>query len=122
MIRSNEEAAIAQAVTILNSDDSFDTFGDTKAATTGDLPAFLQLSRRTRRVSVREQIREQLSRASRQHKSLRLARVAAMLQDGNPFDKVEGEVTNMVDIIAQEESRTRTRRPGVRTSARRTME
>ena len=42
MIRANEEAAIAQAISILNSDEAFDTFGATKAVTEGGTgPAFI---------------------------------------------------------------------------------
>merc|ERR1719316_54833 len=48
-IRAGEEAAIAQATAILNSDTAFDTFGGTKAAT-----GFLQMRLRTQRKSTRE--------------------------------------------------------------------
>merc|ERR1719352_1621414 len=36
MIRANEDAAIAQAISILNSDEAFDTFGKTKATSEGE--------------------------------------------------------------------------------------
>merc|ERR1719265_1395338 len=35
MVRANEEAAVAQAISLLNSDAAFDTFGSTKAASEG---------------------------------------------------------------------------------------
>merc|ERR1719231_723271 len=47
MIRAGEEAAVAQAISILNSDAAFDTFGATKAATEGG--AFVQLHLRAQR-------------------------------------------------------------------------
>merc|ERR1719440_894299 len=46
MVRANEEAAISQAIAILNSDVAFETFGKVKATTTGSSgPAFLQISK-----------------------------------------------------------------------------
>merc|ERR1719371_59090 len=53
MIRANEEAAVAQAVSILNSDAAFDTLGATKSATEGET-GFLQMRMRTQRKSARE--------------------------------------------------------------------
>merc|ERR1719271_1175738 len=42
MLRANEEAAIAEAISILNSDDAFATFSGTDATSTGGLK-FIQL-------------------------------------------------------------------------------
>merc|ERR1719453_2759605 len=42
-LRMDENVAIAKAISILNSDDAFATFGKTDAATTGATSAFLQL-------------------------------------------------------------------------------
>merc|ERR1719181_2245400 len=42
VLRANEEAAIAEAISILNSDDAFATFGTTDATSTGALK-FIQL-------------------------------------------------------------------------------
>merc|ERR1719478_1728058 len=53
MIRANEEAAVAQAISILNSDAAFDTFGATKSATEGET-GFVQLRLRTVRKTARE--------------------------------------------------------------------
>merc|ERR1719311_35538 len=78
MIRAGEEAAVSQAIAILNSDTAFDTFGATKAATEGG--ALLQLRSRTHRRTGRELVASGLARAARQTKSLRLAKVAAMLE------------------------------------------
>merc|ERR1719450_648290 len=50
MVRANEEAAIAQAITILNSDEAFETFGAVKATTSGATGlSFLQVHRNMER-------------------------------------------------------------------------
>merc|ERR1719379_2684320 len=112
MIRTNEDTAIAQAISILNSDQSFDVFGGTEAATTGETGlvqkrstpmGFIQLSRRVRKVSVREMLQKRLAKAAQKDRSLRLARIAAMLEAGNPLKKVEDEVNGMIESIAKEE-------------------
>merc|ERR1719440_2416812 len=41
MLRANEDAAIAEAISILNSDSAFDTFGEVDATSTGKT-SFLQ--------------------------------------------------------------------------------
>merc|ERR1719482_545132 len=102
MIRANEEAAVAQAVSILNSDAAFDTFGATKSATEGET-GFLQMRMRTQKKSARELVLRQLTRAARRTKSLRLAKIAAMLENENPFNKICGEVEKMVALIEKEE-------------------
>merc|ERR1719197_2062914 len=103
MIRANEEAAVAQAVSILNSDAAFDTFGATKSATEGGT-GFVQLRLRTVRKTARELVAKELARAARHTKSLRLAKVAALLEEGNPFDKVTGAVEEMIALIKKEEA------------------
>merc|ERR1719399_2445532 len=101
MIRANEEAAVAQAISILNSDAAFDTFGATKSATEG-ATEFLQMRMRTQKKSARELVLRQLTRAARRTKSLRLAKIAAMLENENPFNKICGEVEKMVALIEKE--------------------
>merc|ERR1719235_1385883 len=101
MIRSGEEAAVAQAISILNSDAAFDTFGATKSATEG---GFIQLRLRTQRKTAREMVAQQLTHAAKRSKSLRLAKLAAMLENGNPLDKVCYEVEAMEALIAKEEA------------------
>merc|ERR1719171_256005 len=45
MLRAGEEAAIAEAISILNSDAAFESFGKVDATSTGSTgPAFIQLS------------------------------------------------------------------------------
>jgi len=55
-------------------------------------------------VSVREQVVHELTRQAKKSKSLKLARVAASLETGSPFDKVVDELTKMIGIIAKEEA------------------
>merc|ERR1719440_1941332 len=102
MVRSNEEAAVAEAVSILNSDEAFETFGAVKATTEG-ATALLQVGRSQERLSVRELVQKELTRAAKRSKSLKLARIAVSLEAGNPFDKVIAELDAMVELIAKEE-------------------
>merc|ERR1719247_87268 len=90
MIRANEEAAIAQAISILNSDEAFDTFGATKAVTEGGTgPAFLQVTATANGSSLRQRLAKRLRRQAKLTKSLKLARVAVSLEEyNNPFNKV----------------------------------
>merc|ERR1719262_155955 len=103
MIRANEEAAVAQAISILNTDAAFDTFGATKSATEGE-SGFLQMRMRTQRKTTRELVLQKLTRAARKTKSLRLAKIAAMLESENPFDKICGEVEKMMAPIEKEQT------------------
>merc|ERR1719405_172491 len=84
MLRANEEAALAEAIAILNSDAAFESFGKVAATKTGATgPALLQLSLRRSRASQRLQAVDVLKRAASMQKSLRLARIAAQLEAGN---------------------------------------
>merc|ERR1719158_682170 len=104
MVRANEEAALAEAVSILNSDEAFETFGAVKATTEGATGlSLLQISNSQERVSIREQLQKELTRAAKKTKSLKLARIAVSLEAGNPFDKLITEIDNMVELIAKEE-------------------
>merc|ERR1719399_2238434 len=104
MVRANEEAAVAEAVSLLNSDEAFETFGAVKATTEGATGlALLQVGRSQERLSVREQLQKELTRAAKKTKSLKLARIAVSLEAGNPFDKVIAELDAMVELIAKEE-------------------
>merc|ERR1719311_742106 len=93
MVRANEEAAVAEAVSILNSDEAFETFGAVKATTEGATGlALLQVGRSQERMTIREQLQKELTRAAKKTKSLKLARIAVSLEAGNPFDKVITEL------------------------------
>merc|ERR1719261_2131333 len=55
LMRANEEAAIAEAISILDSDEAFSTFGSTSAGTTGGTGAaasFMQLAAVKKHTSV----------------------------------------------------------------------
>merc|ERR1719238_1687180 len=81
MVRANEEAAVAEAVSILNSDEAFETFGAVKATTEGATGlALLQVGRSQERLSIREQLQKELTRAAKRTKSLKLARIAVSLE------------------------------------------
>merc|ERR1719197_1413538 len=104
MVRANEEAAVAEAVSILNSDEAFETMGAVKATSSGATGlSLLQVGRSQERLSVREQLQKELTRAAKKTKSLKLARIAVSLEAGNPFDKVIAELDAMVELIAKEE-------------------
>jgi hypothetical protein len=104
MIRANEEAAIAQAISILNSDEAFDTFGATKAVTEGGTgPAFLQVAASANGLSLRQRLANKLKRQAKQQKSLKLARIAVSLEGENPFNKVVAELDSMIALIDKEE-------------------
>merc|ERR1740130_1344983 len=102
MVRANEEAAVAEAVSILNSDEAFETMGAVKATTSGGT-SLLQVSASRHTFSVREQVQKELTRVAQRSKSLKLAKIAVMLEMGNPFDKVIVELDDMVALIAKEE-------------------
>merc|ERR1719390_359952 len=89
MVRANEEAAVAEAVSILNNDEAFETMGAVKATTEGGTgPSLLQVSASRHTFSVRDQVQKELSRVAQRSKSLKLAKIAVSLEVGNPFDKV----------------------------------
>merc|ERR1719230_1047219 len=79
-LRTEEEAAIAQAIAILNSDDAFDTFGKV------DSTNFVQI--RSHTLNQRQSALKMLLGASSETKSLKLAKIAVLLQTGNPFATV----------------------------------
>jgi len=98
MLRANEEAAIAEAVSILNSDEAFATFSGTDATSTGGLK-FIQLhSTQKGDVKTRREVQKVLSDAH----STRLSKVVALLQAENPFDTVLDEIDKMLEVIAEE--------------------
>jgi DNA repair exonuclease SbcCD ATPase subunit len=107
ILRTNEEAAISQAIAILNNDQAFEAFGKVSATSTG-ATGFLALRtiRRHRGVSAsasttpRLMVQRLLKKASLRFPRIR--RVAALLQAGNPFDKVLAEITKIQALIEEE--------------------
>eukprot|EP00746_Dinoflagellata_sp_MGD_P161076 gnl/MRDRNA2_/MRDRNA2_88103_c0_seq1.p1 gnl/MRDRNA2_/MRDRNA2_88103_c0~~gnl/MRDRNA2_/MRDRNA2_88103_c0_seq1.p1 ORF type:complete len:782 (+),score=266.46 gnl/MRDRNA2_/MRDRNA2_88103_c0_seq1:210-2348(+) len=104
MMRANEEAAISQAVAILNSESAADTLSKTKKEGFMQMPSFLQLGSHNQDLSaIRTTVRAQLQAQARRMKSLKLARVAAMLELGNPFTAVLDEIDKMLALLEQEQ-------------------
>jgi len=108
-LRTNEDAAVAEAISILNSDEAFDTFGKQAATSTGATgflqlqsvhahhPALLQSA-----TGARMQAKDLLMKAAGHHHSMRLSKIAFLLQKGNPFKTVLKEITKMLDLIVEE--------------------
>jgi len=100
MLRANEEAAIAEAIAILNSDNAFAAFAKTDATSTG-ATGFLQTRTQQSR-SVAVVVEKLLSSASVASKSVRLKQLANMLKSKNPFNRVLAEIEEMLSLIEEE--------------------
>jgi len=104
ILRTNEEAAIAQCISILNSDAAFATFGDTDAGTTG----FIQLRAVRRHMagvkahSKGANALELLKSAQKKTTSKRLAKIVSMIKAENPFTEVLDEIDKMLEVIKDE--------------------
>jgi len=105
MLRASEQAAITEAIAILNSDAAFATFGTVKA--TSKEAAFLQL-KAVNMHSSEQDVRRETARSLRQskawNKSIFLAKVASLLQAENPFAIVIAEIEKMLKLLAKEEA------------------
>jgi len=110
MLRANEEAAIAEAISILNSDAAFATFGSTDATSTGVTSgkgaSFIQMRAVRKHMSANAHYRglaqKALEVAAKKVKSARLGKVIALLKAENPFTGVLDEIAKMIDLIAEE--------------------
>merc|ERR1719454_1986502 len=102
-MRANEEAAIAEAIAILNSDAAFESFGKVKATKSG-ATGFLQLSlvRKQADADARSTVQALLRAAAGKRGSLRLAKIAVLLEAGNPFTVVLAEIEKILAIITEE--------------------
>merc|ERR1719253_2362586 len=105
-LRANEDAAIAEAISILDSDAAFATFGKVDATSTGGTGSqFVQL-KATRSHSQAQALddaaREQAQRLLQRTKSTRLSKIADLLKANNPFTTVLEEITKMISLIAKE--------------------
>jgi DNA repair exonuclease SbcCD ATPase subunit len=99
MLRANENAAIAEAIAILNSDSAFETFGKTDATSTGATgPSFLQVDSS----NLRQHLESVLLKGAASSNSKRLQLVVSGLRKGNPFDKVIKEIEKMLSLIEEE--------------------
>merc|ERR1719235_2572424 len=84
MLRSQEEAAIAEAIAVLNSDAAFATFGKVSATSTG-ATGFIQTSKSEDQdmQKVASTAAAALARTSKELHSVRLAKIAMALQSKN---------------------------------------
>jgi len=99
-LRSEENAALAQAIAILNSDDAFETFG--KTVDEGDVPSFLQLSHSRKRTLRRRKAVSLLKTAAKQVESFKLLEIAAAASE-DPFAKVLEMMEKMSGLIDKEQ-------------------
>jgi predicted nucleic acid-binding Zn-ribbon protein len=111
VLRANEEAAIAEAISILNSDEAFATFGTTDATKTGKT-GFLQLRSVHKHVTgdaqVRQKAQQMLQQAASDTKSSRLSKVVSLLRAENPFETVLDEIDKMLELIDEEGKQDKT--------------
>merc|ERR1719506_336711 len=108
MLRSQEEAAIAEAVAVLNSDAAFETFGKNAATSTG-ATGFIQISASQNKDEQQVQsAAASLAAASKKLHSMRLARISMQLSSKNkatnPFVKVLENINSTVELIEAEEA------------------
>merc|ERR1719313_2203988 len=109
MLRSQEEAAIAEAIAVLNSDAAFSTFGKVSATSTG-ATSFIQISKSEDQdmQKVASTAAAALARSSKELHSVRLAKIAMALQSKNkatnPFVKVLENINGTVELIDAEEA------------------
>jgi len=104
LLRANEDAAIAEAISILNSDAAFETFGGVDATTKGKTN-FLQVSRHlpSDTDDVRAVMQRLLRRAAvEEGHAPRLTHILTQLQAQNPFDGVLTEIKKMISLIGEE--------------------
>jgi len=127
LMRTNEEAAISQAISILNSDAAFETFSTVSATSTGETGApaaeepvveeapasFLQISRHTPvddvhadtpTDDVRAVMQRLIQRAADEqgNQAPRLNHVIALVKTNNPFATVIDEIEKMIGVIDAE--------------------
>lgn len=106
VLRANEEVAIAEAISILNSDAAFDTFGKAQATSIGATSFMQTVQKHFPGVSdedVRQVMQRLLRRAAGGRSAPRLTRVISTLQANNPFDTVLEEIDKMLEVIEDEQ-------------------
>jgi hypothetical protein len=104
-MRASEDAAVSEAIAILNSDTAFATFGTVDATSGG--ASFLQYAAIQRHShgekDVRVQVQQLLQKTARSAKSLRLVKIVALLQQAsNPFTAVIEAIDKLVVVIEKE--------------------
>jgi len=100
-LRVDEEMAISEAISILDSDASFATFGTVSATSTGST-GFLQLAS-IREHSAERAVKDEVVAQLQEVKgSPRLSKMASLVQT-NPFTVVLKEIEDMLTVIAEEQ-------------------
>jgi hypothetical protein len=116
MLRAGEEAAIAEAISILNSDAAFESFGKVDATSTGATGLLQQKGKKGKKgVSLLQveaaddnakKAKAELLLTSHKVHSVRVAKIALAISDavseGNPFAKVLEMIDKTVAIIESE--------------------
>mmetsp|Transcript_28333 Transcript_28333/g.74980 ORF Transcript_28333/g.74980 Transcript_28333/m.74980 type:complete len:753 (-) Transcript_28333:12-2270(-) len=104
MMRTNEEAAIAEAISILNSDAAFATFGGVSATGAEGATSFVQAKSIRRHVQAAPDVRTQVRAflAPKAQGDARLSKVVALLEASNPFAVVLAEIKKMLNILVEE--------------------
>jgi len=102
MLRANEDAAVSEAIAILDRDSSFNLFGKVKA-TSGEGEALVQVgAAHSRRPNAGLTMFTALQVLRRAGQSFKVAEVAALLDAGNPFTVVLAKIDEMLSIITNE--------------------
>lgn len=109
MLRANEDAALAEAIAILNKESSFALFGNVGATSAEEHtgPALIQYAGVTQHLqaggSARLSVEQLLQAASASAgKSPKLVKIVALLEADNPFTTVLAEITKMLALIEEE--------------------
>merc|ERR1711918_105240 len=88
----------------MGSDAAFEAFGKVKATKSGGTGlALVQIGRNSEHISVRDTVRKLMQKAARSQKSLKIARIAVLLEADNPFDTVLEEIAKMIKLIDEEQ-------------------
>eukprot|EP00747_Dinoflagellata_sp_TGD_P132508 gnl/TRDRNA2_/TRDRNA2_175088_c0_seq2.p1 gnl/TRDRNA2_/TRDRNA2_175088_c0~~gnl/TRDRNA2_/TRDRNA2_175088_c0_seq2.p1 ORF type:complete len:755 (+),score=311.28 gnl/TRDRNA2_/TRDRNA2_175088_c0_seq2:113-2377(+) len=106
MLRSNEEAAVAKAMSILSSSKAAKSFKKTEVSLSKKKAkvSLIQSRIRHRQVSSPRAVVEQLfQKAALSVRSKRLVEAVKLLKTDNPFDQVLKEIETMIEAIDQEE-------------------
>jgi predicted RNase H-like nuclease (RuvC/YqgF family) len=98
--RANEDAAIAEAISILNSDEAFAAFGKTDATSTGGT-GFIQF-KSVQLHQPAHALSKQVQAVLAMSKSARVKKIASMVQKGNPFEEVLEQIEKMLKVNVQE--------------------
>lgn len=109
-LRTGEEAAISEAISILNSDAAFETFSTVDAAVAPTAPTmFVQLRSVHRhqasatQTGPTQKAQEFLQRAAGSAGHPMLRKALSLLKANNPFTVVLAEIEKMINLIAEEE-------------------